>query len=319
MSILDDLKFKNLNIKGVQTDDEMMVVPIVGVDRGEVAEPKHLEFKGTSNYGSMVFLNKDPQKKPAIVPANLLVRGRAAQDHAMAGSGIITTKQKTFQNACCVEETQGGFLSQNVEKDILPVELRKKFLSNELRRRRDYSKLWPSIKEWLMGLKVRGRNAHIRYFYDSDVYKEKLEEFAASFEPVPNQIGAVILFSGIPVGIEIMPTQEHWNHYWKYLIRGCYGAEMIRLKELGKLQPSALVLPDIPDNTTIEDAERILEEFEIHVRDSIIPLIENIALKSTQNLTQDGSITSSLVKTTTGGGGDVITQGSEPIYLSLVL
>jgi hypothetical protein len=267
----------------------------------------------------MVFHNDDPQKKPAIVPANMLVRGRSAQDHAMAGSGVVVTSKKSFNNACCVEETQGGYLTSNVEKDILPVSLRKKFLTKQFRQKRDYGKLWPSIKEWLHGLKVRGGNAHIRYFYDAPEYKNKLEEFAASFEPIPNQIGAVILFSGIPVGIEIMPTAEHWNHYWKYLIRGCYGAEMIRLKELGKLQPSALVLPDIPDNTSLEDAEKILEEFEDHVRDSIVPLIENIALDSTQNISQDGNMTTRLVKTSTGGGGDVIAQGTQPVYLSLVL
>jgi len=80
-----------------------------------------------------------------------------------------------------------------------------------------------------------------------------LEEFAAEFEPVEGQIGAIIMFSGVPVGIEIMPSEGHWETYWKHLIRGCYGAEMLRLKMIGKLKPSALILPEIPKNA---DANR---------------------------------------------------------------
>ena len=320
MSIFDQLGFSGLGIGPVQSEDEMTVVPIVGPTRGDVASPQNLQFRSTTSYGTMVFDNKDDERE-AIVPSNYMVRGRGAQDHAMSGSGIIEKgRSRSFDNACCVEESQGGLLRNADQQDILPIELRKALLDTGIRSRNQYNKLWTKIGGWLRGLNLgRGGRAHIRDFYDSPDISDALENFAAAFEPVENQIGAVILFNGVPVGIEIMPSTEHWEVYWKYLIRGCYGAELVRLKMLGKIRPSALVLPNIPEGSDDNKVEEIMENFAAHIQQELLPLLEDIQVKSQTSLDQTGSMRTTLLRTDSDGGGDLVQQGDEPVYLSLVL
>jgi hypothetical protein len=321
-SIFEILKLDKIGMGNVQSVDEMTVIPLVGSDSENIASPSNLQFERTTTYGSMKFSNKDDEK-PVIIPTNMMIRGSGAQDHAMVEVGIIAAKGKhTFTNACCIEETQGGYLSsRNNEEDILPIQLRKVLTDADIRRERSYSKLWSSIKSWMSGLRLsRGQGrAHLRDFYDDTNVKQALEDFAAEFEPIEGQIGAVILFNGIPVGLEIMPSNDHWNTYWKHLIRGCYGAELLRLKTLGKLQPSTLVLPDIPEGAEPEEVQSILESFTSHLREEVIPLLENININISKQGMSCGGLVSSLVTTPSGGGGDIVLDGDEPIYLSLVI
>ena len=319
-NILEQLGFSSVGSGPVQSEDEMTVIPLVGPARGDVAEPSNLQFQQTSSYGTMVFENKDTSRE-AIVPSNYMVRGRGAQDHAMAGAGIVMKGQtQRFENACCVEESQGGLLRGAEDVDVLPAALRKALLDPTIRSRKKYDKLWTKIGGWLRGLNLRhGGRAHIRDFYDEPQIKDALENFAAAFEPVENQIGAVILFAGVPVGIEIMPTSQHWESYWEYLIRGCYGAELIRLKMLGKIRPSALVLPEFPEGSTPDDVEKILGDFSVHIQEKLLPLLEEIKIKSSRELGTSGSMKTTLLRTDSDGGGDIIEQDNEPVYLSLVL
>jgi len=319
-SILEQLGFSEIGSGPVQSEDEMTVIPLVGPARGDVAEPGNLNFQQTSSYGTMVFENKD-KDRDAIVPSNYMVRGRGAQDHAMSGTGVVMKGQKvSFDNACCVEESQGGLLRGGEEVDVLPAALRKALLDPSIRSRKKYSKLWTKIGSWLRGLNLRhGGRAHIRDFYDEPGIKDALENFAAAFEPVENQIGAVILFAGVPVGIEIMPSTLHWEAYWNYLIRGCYGAELIRLKMLGKIRPSALILPEIPEGSDPEQVEKILSDFSVHIQEKLLPLLEEIKIKSSNELGTSGSMKTTLLRTDSDGGGDIIEQDNEPVYLSLVL
>jgi len=320
MSIFETLGFSNLGVGPIQSEDEMTVVPIVGPSRGDIADPENLTFSRTAGYGTMVFENKD-QSRPAIVPANYMVRGKSAQDHAMSGSGVVASRsQSQFDNACCVESSQGGLLRESDnDEDILPIELRKALLDPTIRSRRKYDKIWDRISIWLRGI-VPGSTsrAHIRDFYDEPSIKKSLENFAAAFEPVENQIGAIIMFAGVPVGVEIMPSPQHWEAYWKYLIRGCYGAEMIRLKMLGKIRPSALVLPKFPKEADPDEVEKILSEFSDHIQTEILPLLKDIQISS-QELGQTGSLKTNLLRTDSGGGGDMIQEDETPVYLSLVL
>lgn len=320
MSIFKKLNFDNIEVGDVQSVDEMTIVPILGGDRGDIARPESLSFKSTTNYGTMVFENKDSDKA-AIVPANMMVRGRGAQDHAMAGSGVVMKNQsRSFNNACCIEESQGGLLRGEGDQDVLPITLRKALLEPSIRSRSSYDKLWGKIRGWLEGIQTeRSGSAHLRYFYDTPDIKQALEEFAAEFEPVENQIGAIVMFSGVPVGIEIMPSCDHWEAYWKLLIRGCYGAEMLRLKMLGKLKPSTLILPEIPQDAGPKQVQQILEKFAQHLREEIVPLLENIEIKTNRVVSNDGDLQTALLQTTSGGGGDLIQQDDKPVYLSLVL
>jgi len=321
LSIFKKLKFDDVSLGSVQSVDEMTVVPVIGGRRGDLAEASEIVFQRTTNYGTMVFRNENP-KKEGFVPTNIMVRGTGAQDHAMSTAGVIGKgTSKSFENACCIEESQGGLLgSENNVQDVLPVNLRREFVDSRLRSEHDYSKLWGKIRNWLRGLKLGGTSAHLRFFYDNQTFKTSLEEFAAEFEPVEGQIGAIILFSGIPVGIEIMPSPEHWDHYWKLLIRGCYGAELLRRKQLGEITSSALVLPDIPEGASAEEVKTLLNDLSQHLVQQIIPMVENIKVsEQTRSIDNDGSLRTTVVTTTDGGIGNVIRQSNEPVYLSIVL
>jgi hypothetical protein len=320
MSIFDELKFSDIGIGNPQVVDEMIVVPLVGSDRGNVADPQALKFDGTGRgYGHMTFKNEDEARRPAIVPAHTTARSKnSGQDHTMPGVGIVPFGETTFSNCCCIEQSRPGRLEGEMDSfDVLPVGLRKAFGDATFRTRTEIGRLWNSISSWLRGLTPTGR-AHLVDFYESDKYKERLERFSAEFEPVPGQIGAIIMFAGVPVGIEIMPTNKHWEAYWQYIIRGCYGAELVRLQELKQLKSSALIFPKIPDGANAEQAAEILSKFADQLKADIIPIINQIALLEQKPLSAR-PLKSALVKTTNNGVGDVVYQDESPIYVSIVL
>ena len=323
-SLLDRLSFiNNLGVAEAQSDEEMTVIPLVGNRLGNVASPTALQFRRTTDYGSMEYLNDD-KHNPAIVPSHMMVRGKGAQDHAMSGSGVVlAASSKLFQNACCIESSQGGHFrtGEGLDSDVLPIGLRKVLLEPALRRKREFGKLWDSIRSWLSRIpKVRpGSRAHLRDFFDHPDYKEALENFAAAFEPVEGQIGALILFNGIPVGLEIMPSAEHWSAYWKWLIRGCYGSQLVQLRESGQLSRSTMVLPEIPSDASAEQVKEIMTQFTDNIKLSIAPMLESIKVASQTEIDSSRNMITELIRTEGGGGGDVISQDSKPVYLSLVL
>ena len=320
MSIFDKLKFTGLSINGIQSVDEMTIYPIVGPSHEEIAKPHTLRFKRTSNYGTMVFENDD-HERPAIVPANIMARGPSAQDHAMSGAGIVGKGEtQNFDTACCIQQRQGGLLSEkDIEHDILPIGLRKVFLDPKFRGEKNMSRLWPSITTWLQGMKLKdGGAAHLRYFYSDPTVHKQLEDFSAEFEPIGNQIGAIILFCGVPVGIEIMPSVEHWATYWKYLIRGCYGAELLRLKMTNKLKSSILELPKIPSGLNPQDVEVFLNGYVQDVTKNIVPVLDDLNVISKKIMSSRANLSVDLLKVG-NGGGDLIKYLDIPVYLSVVL
>jgi hypothetical protein len=320
MSIFETLKFADIDAGVIQSVDEMTVVPLIGKDLGEVANPLSLKFKQTNNYGSMIYENKDKERS-AIIPSNIMVRGLSAQDHAMAGSGIVlANKTKTFNNACCIESSQGGYLGEeDNEYDILPLDLRKKLIPEKMRNKQEYDKLWGDITEWLTGTGVSRMNAaHLRFYYDNPEIKESLENFSASFEPVDGQIGAIILFEDSIVGIEIMPSVEHWESYWKLLIRGCYGAELLRQKKLGIIKTSKLKMPEFEKNENLDHLELVVSNFISDIRTDILKKVESISVKNASKISTNADFETILIETHSGGG-DLITQDDTPVYLSLVV
>lgn len=321
MSIFDKLNFDGVDIGSVQSVDEMTVVPILGSDRTRnIARPEDLRFRRTSSYGSMEYENLD-QESDGIVPTNTMVRGQAAQDHAMSSVGIVeAVTRRRFDNACCIEETQGGYLSDKEnEEDILPVSLRRALLDPSKRGDRTYSKLWPDINDWLRGIPDIGRaGAHLRFFFDNEQYKKILEESAAEFEPVKDQIGAFVLFSGSPVGLEIMPTEMHWWTYWKWLIRGCYGSELLRLKLLNKISRYSIKFPDLPDK--VDDVIVTLTNFVDDLKQNIVPIFDTIEVKKVLDTgrSDKSPIFTKLIRTQSGGG-DLVLEEKVPVYLSMII
>jgi hypothetical protein len=298
----------------------MVVIPLVGPDRGNVADPQALKFDGTTRgYGHMGFTNTDDQQRPAIVPAHTTARSKGSgQDHTMPGVGVATYGSNDFTHCCCIEQSRPGALQGEMDSfDVLPVGLRKAFSSISFRSQNEIGRLWTKISTWLRGLTGTGR-AHLVDFYDDAKYKERLERFTAEFEPVPGQIGALVMFGGVPVGIEIMPTNKHWESYWQFIIRGCYGAELVRLQELKKMKAAALIFPKIPEDASAEQAAQILSEFSEKIKQDIIPIFNQISITAKRPLTVK-ALAADLVTTTNDGVGDVVYQDNKPIYVSIVL
>ena len=127
------------------------------------------------------------------------------------------------------------------------------------------------------------------------------------------------MFNGIPVGLEIMPSAEHWTAYWKWLIRGCYGSQLIKLKESNELPRSTMILPEIPADSDAEQVKVIMTQFIDNIKMSIAPMLESIQVASQNQVDTSGNMITELIQTEGGGGGDIITQDSKPVYLSLVL
>ena len=88
---------------------------------------------------------------------------------------------------------------------------------------------------------------------------------------------------------------------------------------LGKLKESALVLPKIPEGATDAVVKKTLEDFGQHLRQEVLPILEAIDIRSQELTGRDGSLQTTLIQTSSGGGGDLIQQSNVPIYLSLVL
>ena len=321
--IFKELGFEDLEAGDVQSVDEMTIVPLIGTNRTEnVAQPQNLRFRSTSSYGSMEWGNEDPDGD-AIVPSNtMVISEKAAQDHAMAGTGVIKPlTATTFDNACCVQESQGGYLAEAGNAfDILPLELRKVLVNPTLRGKRDYGKLWPFIKRFLEGVpgcaQTGGDRGHLEDFFRP--YRKQMEEFAAEFEPVDDQVGALIFFGETPVGFEVMPTVAHWEFYWKWLIRGCYGAQVLKLRLLDMISPNRIEL-QFP--SSINDMGSVISDYLRMIAIAMRTAVAELALTGRAEAKQlaEGSPMLGTILRTERGGGDLIVQENKPVYLSLVL
>lgn len=316
MNIFSKLGFSNIEFGDMQIVDEMTMIPVLGNDLSKnISSPEKISFKKVKTYGEMTFENNDDDENNiGIVPSNTMIMSKSlVQDHAMAKCGFVKAgKQKDFFNACCIQQKQHGHMSGNDESneyDILPLGLRRGLLKEELRNRtNDCGKIWGMITSWLSNIEgVENYQAHLDFFFRP--LKNELNDFVAEFEPVKYQIGAVILFGNMLAGIEIMPTVKHWNHYWKWLVRGCYGAELLKLRRMANVEIDAFSLPNI-DFDKIED---FLNDIKMSIIKSMV-----FDIKKGNQINHGVNFKENLINIASGGG-DLISENDKPIYLSCVM
>lgn len=318
MNIFDKLGFTNLEYGSIQNVDEMTILPILGENRiKNIAKPNDINFRRTRGYGNMEFENSNSSGF-GIIPSNTMVLSKqAAQDHAMSDVGLVPANTSiTFENACCIQQSQGGYLDgskDDNEYNILPLGLRKKLLSSTFRNKIGFDKLWPAITEWISNVPgIINGCGHLEYFFTP--FKKELEDFVAEFEPVEGQLGAAIFFNDIPVGLEIMPTVDHWSNYWKWLIRGCYGAQLLNLKKSGNISTSKISLPKLEGNI-VDQLEKFFQEIKV---DFLNKLNFSKSIIDSKAIRYISGIEKKLIKIG-NGGGDLITEHDQPIYLSAIL
>lgn len=239
---LAELSLSGLSPAAAQTSGEAVMLPLVADAplSQALAAPETLTVGRNQRYGQLVFVNPSPT--PSLVPAHLAVlTSEAAQDHAMAHAGLLRPREKrAYDTAACIEQAQSGYMSgDHTECQILPLGLRVA-LNNPasgLRHKESFDKLWPEIRRHNLSSDLSRVRAHLSDFYHAPEVSEALDRFALSFEPLEGQLGAVFFIGGEPAGLEVMPTFEHWRHYWKALVRGCYGSEVVRRRAKAAAPP----------------------------------------------------------------------------------
>ncbi len=205
----------------MQTVGYMQVIPLLAdIQDDRFAAPNVLEAS-TVRYGSVVFNNISD--KPTLIPSHLTyVVKQRAQDHALCSASVIESrKHKQFDNAACVEQTQGGFISKGQHTfAILPFPIREAALAK--RKEQEYSKLWSTIGQFNQTMGLAQGSGHLKVFLNH--FARELDQFVAEFENVPKQVGAIVLVNGRVVGVERTPSTQYWSAIWQPLIRECYGS-----------------------------------------------------------------------------------------------
>lgn len=206
-----------------QTVANMQVVPLLSRRPDPRFVPPDEALVSTAGYGSLVVRN--PKAGTLLVPvgATYIVE-QAAQNHALPHVALVDANGvKQDDRAMCVQQGQGGYIAEGRHAlMILPLPLREK--AHAVRRESGCARLWGDIATFntAAGLDAGQRVGHLEYFFAR--YRDELDGFAAQFEPVPDQIGCVVLLNGRVAGIERTPSADYYRAVWRPLVRECYGS-----------------------------------------------------------------------------------------------
>jgi hypothetical protein len=242
----------------MQTSGIMQIIPLLSdLEDPDIVSPVNARFR-TEAYGTMIFDN--PSSNIMLIPchAGYMVR-QPAQDHAMSHAAFVKRESTvSFNDAMCIQQTQPGFISPgSYSMMILPFPLREKAL--QMREEKGFGKLWNYILEFNSDAGIEKTQAHLEYFFTR--FEHELNEFAAEFEWVPRQVGAVILTGGEVVGVERCPSSEYFQSVWEPLIRECYGSHALKAarKETVSI-PSSRVPLDLDSIASLGDLRKALDD-----------------------------------------------------------
>ncbi len=136
---------RGLKPESPQTVGNMTVIPLISdIVDDAIASPEVLEME-TLNYGTVVAYNTGTAEEKGLTISplgNMVMTNKAAQNHALPNMKIIRKgKTVTFDNAACVQETQGGLIGRDRYRImLLPLAIREDAIDR--RKGHDYSKLW---------------------------------------------------------------------------------------------------------------------------------------------------------------------------------
>lgn len=223
-----------LTVGPTQRSDALTVVPLLGADALKTAPPSvGARLAAVHTYGDVSLKNESDL--PAIAPLHLGYIQHGAQNHALCRSALLAPgAEKRFNDACCVQAAQGGYLEGKAQWFfLLPRELRSKAL--EQSGVNGYSKLWKDIAQF-----NKSYGLHERGHLDELLVKRRgaLNVFQSRFERLDGQRGALFFLGEKLVGVEIAPTAEYFADIWPALICFVYGPEAWRSEQAGK-EPDA--------------------------------------------------------------------------------
>ncbi len=306
----------------IQSCGLMQIVPLLSEFHDERFAPPDKAHVSTSTYGTLVIDNKE--SKPTIMPAGATyLVDQSAQNHALPHCGCIKAREiKRYNTAMCVQQSQGGTISAGQHPlRILPATLREQ--AHRVRTATEFGRLWPAIADFNKnsGLPGNAQRGHLEHFFDA--FKEQLEGFVAQFEPVPEQVGAIIIINGKVAGIERTPSTNYFNSIWRPLIRDCYGSmAVVAEKNAPKNAPPAPPKTRVPLRRarTLDDLARALDECEDEEKRRATQLVESILNMQLTSKTDRKNEAEMEINAVEAGNfvGQVVQDGDRIVYASLV-
>lgn len=294
----------------------MQVIPLISelVDDRFVS-PAQAQV-ATTGYGKLNFRNTEA--KEMIVPAGATyIVEQAAQNHALPHAGLVKAKAlREFNTAMCVQASQGGYIKEGQhELMLLPLPLREQ--AHTIRRKTEYNRLWPAIAEFNRSLGVSdARGGHLELFFAQ--FKEQLESFVAQFEPVPKQVGAIILIGGKVAGVERMPNYAFFDSMWRPLIRECYGSMAVSEAKKHGNPPVPKTRVPVERARTLSELRKNLEKAEEEEYNRVAALVDNLLEMDIPATSDEKDGTFSVEGLTSQQFvGQVIREGEKSIYATL--
>ena len=213
----------DLGVGALQSSGALSVLPLFGTELEGYAPPRTaLKLSRVDGYGNME-LESTPGSGLSIVPLHVGYIQKGAQNHAMCRAAFIAEGQRVmFRDACCVQESQGGYLKESDQWFfVLPLSLRERALA--LRGQEDYSKLWGDITDLnaRFGLPERG---HLEQLIGNR--RRVLTQMMSRLECLPGQTGALFFLRDKLVGVELAPSADYFCEWWPALVCFCYGVEV---------------------------------------------------------------------------------------------
>ncbi len=299
----------------LQSAGNMQVLPLCSDLQDERFVAPDVAFVSTAGYGNLVVRNPEP--RALLVPcAATWIVAQKAQNHALPHAGYVKGhEKKQFSTAVCVQQGQGGYIGEDRhEMMLLPFPLREQ--AHAIRRETSFSRLWPAIAEFNReaGLETEQQVGHLEFFFDR--YRAELDTFVAQFEPVPGQVGCVVLVGGKVVGLERTPSHAYFRAVFKALVRECYGS-LALVEARRQAEPPATRQPLRPV-TSRADLLAALAEVEAEERRRVAGLVEEmLAVELARQAEEEGE----LVIEALGEEpfvGQMIRDGDRVVYASLV-
>jgi hypothetical protein len=241
-AIKDLLRGFRVDMASLQVVANMAVVPLVSDQEftSRVGDVDEVVLNRDIDYGTMQFKNQSGEVGIVLQGATIVTK-QAAQDRTIPRAVILKGKAIENVNAFCVQSTQGGYVDASRVGDefgdespffVIPPTLRGHAMAQSRGGGSGYSTLWKTLEKYTGSFSGVRSSSHIRDIYDT--YRSQLDTFVAQFEPVPNQLGAVVIIDRQVVAVDIMPTFRSWKVMWRGLIRDSYGVEAMQTAGAGK-------------------------------------------------------------------------------------
>ena len=327
MKMQEMLKGYKPDLDSVQVAGNMVVIPLVSEQEftNAVGEVNEVRLRRDIDYGSMEFENQSGRIGILMQGATIITR-QSAQDRTIPRATILKGKGTERVHAFCVQSSQGGYMDASGIKDefedapfqILPPTLRRDALMESAGGKSGYSRLWKSLERYSGTFHGVRSSSHLHHIYDR--YKDSLDHFVAQFEPVPNQLGAIVLIDGAVVAVDIVPTYDSWKKVWRTLIRDSYGVEAVRTQ--AQEHGGGVVFNYALKEEEVTDLDSLEAEMHRAVSDLVNAIRQQWAKVSDESVVQQVEKTIEgvrLLKVKTGAFmGQAVVHDEHVVYMSLV-